>query len=194
MPSAKLISYSKDYLDLIKFVCSKPYGKNISDKALQNIINSGHLSVIEHAYASFDIECSVRVLGQITRHRHHSFTAQSARGKEFDTFIDGKTLVECPLCNTIQGLSYFDSLEDDYALEEASYNLPQGVKTTLVMTGNLRAWYEFLPKRLCLRAMPETRKLAGLIHEELKKAMPEIFDRNFMNCGNNCKETRCKFK
>lgn len=38
--------------------------------------------------------------------------------------------------------------------------LPQGVQTSLVVSGNFRAWFEYLGKRLCNRAMPEHRQLA----------------------------------
>jgi thymidylate synthase (FAD) len=89
---------------------------------------------------------------------------------------------------------YTAALEDGIAPEEARYFLPQGIKTKLVVTGNFRAWFEYLPKRLCKRAMPEHRKVAEAILAELKKAAPEIFDRNFMNCGVSCKEKGCEFK
>lgn len=193
MPSAKLVYCSKDYMDVLKLACSKPYGKNVSVKGVKNIIESQHLSILEHCNGVFEVECSVRVLGQLTRHRHLGFTVQSARGKQFDTFIDPKTMHEYPLEYNVMGMPYFDKLAEGYSLEEAAYYLPQGVKTTLVLSGNLRAFYEWLPKRLCKRAMKEHRLLAEQIHEELRKAMPEIFDRNFLNCA-NCKEKSCDFK
>ena len=85
--------------------------------------------------------------------------------------------------------------KDGYAHQDAAYFLPQGVLTSMVMTGNLRAWYEYLPKRLCKRAMPEHRKVAEMIYAELKKAMPEVFDRDFKNgddriCADECGEDR----
>lgn len=194
MPNVKLFSYNKDYMDILKLACSKPYGNDVTVKGVKRIIESGHLSILEHCNAIFDVRCSVRVLGQVTRHRHLHFTAQSARGKSPDKFVDPLTNNCYPLENMTCSLDYFDKLLDEqYALEDAAYYLPQGVETSLVLSGNLRAWYEWLPKRLCKRAMPEHRKLASLIHEELRKAMPEIFDRNFMNCG-NCREKSCVFK
>ena len=72
--------------------------------------------------------------------------------------------------------------------QDARYYLPQGVKTSIVMSGNARAWYEYLPKRLCKRAMPEHKALA-----ELKATMPEIFNRAFMNCD-RCTEAKCTFR
>lgn len=194
MPKAELISITPDYMELLKTACSQPYGKDVTDKSVKKIIASGHLSVLEHCYASFLVKCSVRVLGQLTRHRHLSFTVKSARGSQFDTFVNPITFERGPLDDVSAGIDYVDAIVFENAKEEqAAYYLPQGVETSMVVTGNFRAWYEYLPKRVCRRAMPEHRKLAELIHQELAKAAPEIFDRTFLNCS-NCIESSCEFK
>ena len=196
-PTAKLISITPNVEELLKAVCSKPYGKNCSMRVIQeHIISSGHLSVLEHCYASFEVECSVAVLGQLTRHRHLSFTCQSARGCEFDEMIIPEALKkDWEQEGMNMGLiMYRACLQEGYSPEDARYFLPQGVKTKIVVTGNFRSWFEYFPKRLCKRAMPEHRKVAEAILKELKEACPVIFDRNFMNCGVNCKEKGCEFK
>lgn len=194
MPKAELISITPDYMELLKTACSQPYGKDVTDKSVKKIIESGHLSVLEHCYASFLVKCSVRVLGQLTRHRHLSFTVKSARGSQFDTFVNPFTFERAPLDDTSAGIDYVDAIVFENAKEEqAAYYLPQGVETSMVVTGNFRAWYEYLPKRLCRRAMPEHRELAEQIHKELAKAAPEIFKRTFLNCS-NCIESSCDFK
>jgi thymidylate synthase (FAD) len=181
-------------MELLKLACSKPYGNDVSDKGIQHIINSGHLSVLEHCYASFEVECSVRVLGQLTRHRHMSFTCKSARGSKFDVLElpHGDFAVFKDLSGVVM-IPYQKALEEGVPEQDAAYLLPQGVRTSIVVTGNFRAWFEYLPKRLCKRAMPEHRELAGQIHKELAKAVPEVFDRGFMNCL-NCNERSCEFK
>lgn len=194
MPKAELISITPDYMELLKTACSQPYGKSVTDKSVKKIIASGHLSVLEHCYASFLVKCSVRVLGQLTRHRHLSFTVKSARGSQFDTFVNPITFERGPLDDVSAGIDYVDAIVFENATEEqAAYYLPQGVETSMVVTGNFRAWYEYLPKRVCRRAMPEHRELAELIHQELAKAAPEIFDKTFLNCS-NCIESSCEFK
>jgi thymidylate synthase (FAD) len=194
MPTVDLISITPNYMDVLKTACSQPYGKDVTEKSIKKIIESGHLSVLEHCCASFLVTCSVRVLGQLTRHRHLSFTCKSARGSRFDTLVNPYTLGKIPLSYFNVGRTYIDALKDEDTKEEqAAYFLPQGVETSLVVTGNFRAWYEYLPKRLCKRAMPEHRKLAGLIQERLADAAPEIFDKNFMNCK-KCTERSCDFK
>lgn len=194
MPTVDLISMTPNYMEVLKTACSQPYGKDVTEKSIKKIIESGHLSVLEHCYASFLVTCSVRVLGQLTRHRHLSFTCKSARGSRFDTLVNPYTLESVPLGDFNVGRTYNSALNDEDTKEEqAAYFLPQGVETSLVVTGNFRAWYEYLPKRLCKRAMPEHRKLAELIQECLADAAPEIFDKNFMNCK-KCTERSCDFK
>lgn len=193
MPSAKLISITPDYMQLLQVACSKPYGNSVSPKGVAGILKSGHLSILEHCYASFEVKCSVRVLGQLTRHRHLSFTCKSARGSKFDEFYNPITKAVCKSEDSLLLISYEEDLADGVPEEVAAYVLPQGAMTDIVVTGNFRAWYEYLPKRLCKRAMPEHRDLALLIQKELAKAAPEIFDRNFMNCA-QCTERSCEFK
>lgn len=194
MSTAMLVSVTPNYMELLKLACSKPYGNDVSDKGIQHIINSGHLSVLEHCYASFEVECSVRVLGQLTRHRHLSFTCKSARGSKFDVLElpHGDFAVFKDLSGVAM-IPYQKALEEGVPEQDAAYLLPQGVRTSIVVTGNFRAWFEYLPKRLCRRAMPEHRELAEQIHKELAKAVPEVFDRGFMNCL-NCNERSCDFK
>lgn len=194
MSTATLVSVTPNYMKLLKLACSKPYGNDVSDKGIQHIINSGHLSVLEHCYASFEVECSVRVLGQLTRHRHLSFTCKSARGSKFDVLElpHGDFAVFKDLSGVAM-IPYQKALEEGVPEQDAAYLLPQGVRTSIVVTGNFRAWFEYLPKRLCRRAMPEHSELAEQIHKELAKAVPEVFDRGFMNCL-NCNERSCEFK
>lgn len=206
MISAKLLSITPNYMEVLKTACSQPYGKDVTEKSIKKIIESGHLSVLEHCYASFLVTCSVRVLGQLTRHLHLSFTCKSARGSIFDTCIipDGmydfakkhgvpKEVVDSMIDKHPMLHAYKECIADGLAEQDAAYFLPQGVETSLVVTGNFRAWYEYLPKRLCKRAMPEHRELAMAIQKCLADVAPEIFDKSFMNCK-NCTERSCEFK
>lgn len=205
MPTVELISITPNHMKLLKTACSQPYGKDVAEKSIEKIIESGHLSVLEHCHASFLVKCSVRVLGQLTRHRHLSFTCKSARGSAFDKCVmpDGfydyvekhgmpKEVVDALSNNGFMLGVYEECIAGGLSKQDAAYFLPQGIETSMVVTGNFRAWYEYLPKRLCKRAMPEHRELAELIHQELAKAAPEIFDRNFMGCS-DCKEQSCTF-
>ena len=193
MPEAKLVSITPNYKELLLLACSKPYGKDVSLKGLKHIIEAGHFSVLEHCYASFEVKCSVRVLGQLTRHRHLSFTCQSARGKEFDTMVLPHTGETCSLSEVDCANTYRHAVWRGDALEDAAYFLPQGIQTNIVVTGNFRAWFEYLPKRMCKRAMPEHRELALAIFDILKKEAPEVFELCKMHCGDMCTERSCEF-
>ena len=195
MANAKLVSITPHYMELLKLACSKPYGNNVSNKGVEAIIKSGHLSILEHCYASFEVTCSVRVLGQLTRHRHLSFTVKSARGSEFDRMVLTKATIDKigEKLGDLEMKMYNTAIEEGVPYEDAAYLLPQGAETSMVVTGNFRSWFEYLPKRLCKRAMPEHRELALSILTELKAAAPEIFNRNFLNCS-NCNERSCEFK
>lgn len=92
MPTVDLISMTPNYMALLECACKQPYGKDVTEKSIKKIIESGHLSVLEHCYASFLVTCSVRVLGQLTRHRHLSFTCKSARGV---SLIPALSLMAC---------------------------------------------------------------------------------------------------
>lgn len=191
MPNVQLLSMTVEPLTLIRRAMGECYQRPLGVKTVKKAIEAGHLSVLEHCYATFEITVSTSVLLQLTRHRHLSFTVQSSRGCELKTYH--KT-----------GIEYIDKLLEehmaDYAYvyqeavkkEDAAYLLPKGAEYTLVITGNFRSWYEYLPKRMCKRAQQEHRQLAKEIQKQLAKACPEIFDRNFMKCA-MCTERSCSF-
>ena len=187
----KLLSMTPNYMEVLQEAAGQCYQKRLTPKAIEHIIKSGHLSVLEHCYATFMIECSISTLLQLTRHRHLSFTVQSSRGSQLsnvhtvhDTFID--TLNEYVM------RKYRELVMNGCENEKAAYVLPKAAKYKLVVTGNFRAWFEYLPKRLCARAQEEHRELALEIQRELAAAAPEIFNRDFKNCK-NCTESRCTF-
>lgn len=190
----QLLNITPNYMNLLCTAAGTCRGTLIAPKsAVETIIQSGHLSVLEHASASFHIECSRKVLAQFTRHRHFSFTVQSTRvcPLHSSTLQIGKSVLAQAL--KAQMAAYRRAIDEGMPIEDASYLLPEGAVCSLVVTGNFRTWLEFLPKRLCKRALPEFRQTALQIHEELAKAAPEIFDRNLMHCE-KCTERSCTFK
>ena len=191
MPTAKLISITPDYMQLLKRAAGQCYQTEANDKVIQHIIEAGHLSVLEHCTASFEVTCSISVLLQLTRHRHLSFTVQSSRGSELNNFyVTGKNAIDVSVVRRME--SYHDACMKT-SCEDAAYLLPKAAEYKLVVTGNFRAWFEYLPKRLCKRAQREHRDLATLIYVELAENAPEIFSRNMKGCE-KCTESRCEFK
>ena len=79
MPNVQLLSMTVDPLTLIRRAMGECYQRPLGAKTVQKAIEAGHLSVLEHCYASFEITVSTSVLLQLTRHRHLSFTVQSSK-------------------------------------------------------------------------------------------------------------------
>lgn len=194
-------------LELPVHAMSKCYGFNTTEESLINACKSGHLSLLEHAYATFDIEMSQKCLAQITRHRQLSFTVKSTRGTDFgdcgyfDSYshdwsgVVSKTLI-AEYINAIievQIKKYQQLIEDGVPYQIAAYVLPLATNVTMTVTGNLRAWLEYLPKRLCKRASREHQMIAREIYKQLNKAYPDLFTLEILGMCEGCKETSCDF-
>lgn len=190
MPEAKLISMTPEPMEVLKTAAGMCYQKKATDKVIDHIIKAGHLSVLEHCYATFKIKCSIVVLMQLTRHRHLSFTCQSSRATELDSYYSPDDTVDMPIYFELA--EYKNALENGVSHEDAAYMLPKGAEYNLVVTGNFRAWFEYLPKRLCMRASKEHRELAHLISDQLYLKCPEVFGHVHLNCD-NCNERGCSF-
>ena len=186
---------------------SKCYGSNTTEKSLINACKAGHLSLLEHAYATFDIEMSQKCLAQITRHRQLSFTVKSTRGTDFSDggYFDSQEhdwgdiphhTVVADCINKIiekQIQEYQLLIQDGVPYQIAAYVLPLATNVTMTVTGNLRAWLEYLPKRLCKRASREHQAIAREIFKQLNKAYPDLFTLEILGMCEGCKETSCDF-
>lgn len=183
------------------------YGVNTTEQSLVRAVSSGHLSLLEHAYASFDIEMSQKCLAQITRHRQLSFTVKSTRGTDFSNSgyfnsqlhdwsgIVNATLIANGMNKVIeeQIKKYQELIKDGIPYQIAGYVLPLATNVTMTVSGNLRAWLEYLPKRLCKRASPEHQAIARQIYWQLNEIYPNIINLSNMGMCEGCKETSCDF-
>jgi len=188
----ELISHTQDYDKVLCKAISQCYQKEATNKVLRHCIEAGHLSVLEHASATFELTCSIQTLLQLSRHRHFSMTVQSSRGTVLQESlkVDNDKLQH--LINE-QVANYVNcNIGEDISNEERALLAPKAMMYRLVITGNLRAWYEYLPKRLCKRAQKEHRELAQQIKDKLAIAFPIVFNRDFLNCA-QCKERTCSF-
>lgn len=192
MPSVKCIQASLDPMSILKCAAGQCYQKEANNKVIEHIVEAGHLSVLEHCYATFEVTCSLAVLLQLTRHRHLSFTVQSSRGSELKGFYKcGNDLIDCT--NQAAMDCYHEESQEKSAPQEVlQYMLPKAVEYKMVVSGNFRAWFEYLPKRLCKRASKEHRELAKLILDVLREICPEVFMQCCTPCA-TCKEKGCSF-
>jgi thymidylate synthase (FAD) len=59
--------------------------------------------------------------------------------------------------------------------QEARAVLPNSAATTIVVTGNLRAWRNMLRLRCAPDAHPQIRALMTGVRDDLRAWMPEVF-------------------
>lgn len=177
------------------------YGAKCSVNSLVKAVNAGHLSLLEHANATFELECSQKCLAQITRHRHFSFTVESTRGKDITDNGYYDIAREDDLATNTILKNYWKSALEMYNLmlmngkskEHAAYVLPLMANVKFYITGNLRVWFEYLQKRLCNRASDEHKELALEIYKRLHVLYPSIFNSEVMGLCCGCKENSCDF-
>lgn len=181
----------------------KPNEKTRKNKDyIQNIIKQKHFSVLEHSSASFYITGVSRAFThELIRHRHLSYSQMSQRYVDESDL----NLVLPPLLRdfleehedrgAVQVLTY--ALEATYAgeyqatvellsektdasrkqvREAARAFLPNMAETRIVVTGNFRAWREFLEKRLSPAADAEMQEVARLILDALMGIAPSVFE------------------
>lgn len=154
---------------------------------IRNIVAQGHESVLEHVSVTFYVEGVSRNLShELIRHRHLSFSELSQR---FVDMEDARVIMPPAMGGGMQDLS--EDHKDVYAFtasnlraegktrkqarEAARYGLPSGIETKLVVTGNLRAWRDFLKKRYSPYADAEMQLFAGEVFSILDREYPDVF-------------------
>ncbi|MGQ9760075.1 MAG: FAD-dependent thymidylate synthase [Candidatus Methanomethylicaceae archaeon] len=162
------------------------------ERLLKKVIESGHLSVLEHASFTFAIEGISRACShQLVRHRIASYSQQSQRYVKLDEidFIlpdsvikDEKTRKEFSEVLELCKNCYKQMLERGIPAEDARYILPQASPTKIVVTMNARSLLNFFELRCCLSAQWEIRRLA----EEMLKLVKGVAPRIFKNAGPFC--------
>jgi len=180
-------------IEFIGRVAYQSYGQVSKDSYksfIQNIINRGHLSVIEHFNISVKIICDRGISHELVRHRLASYTMESQRycnynKKEFNFEIE----VIKPLLNEKSSSyelwksvcinaenSYMKMLDNGISPQIARSVLPNSAATTIVITANLREWRHIFQLRTSKNAHPQMREVMVPLLEEMKKRLPIIFD------------------
>ena len=166
---------------------------------LRHILQVGHLSVLEHASATFYITGVSRSLAhELVRHRHLSVSELSQRHRPADDVVVPAAIARDPelrevfLAATAESRRIYTEILD--ALETKVDTAPAGTlnrkqarqaaravlthatPTVLVVTGNLRAWRHFVGMRASDAADTEIRALAVALLHELRQVAPHVFD------------------
>lgn len=162
---------------------------------LLNICHQRHYSVLGHSFASIYVdgvsrnethekirhkwltysEVSQRYVDvgefEFVEHPGLSHISDFSRSKIAESFESAKTLYDVLVDELVndQGLSRKE------ARQAARGVLPGGIETKILVSGNLRAWRDFLAQRLPLAADLEIRLAALKIFKIMKREFPNSF-------------------
>ena len=182
-----ITSSPEELIDKCAHVCynSKPR-ENLEarGKFIQGVIKRGHLSLLEHAKATFEISGVSRALShQLVRHRLATYSQRSQRYVEEKTpdFVIPKTVKEkgcvqlyTDAMNTIWGY-YNDLLQCGVLKEDARFVLPNACTTTICMSTNFSEWRHIIELRAAPDAQWEIQELARTILKMLYEHAPNVF-------------------
>ncbi|MFB0500462.1 MAG: FAD-dependent thymidylate synthase [Candidatus Hadarchaeaceae archaeon] len=160
-------------------------GKDTEKAFIRMLIKRGHLSVLEHAYATFRISGVSRAFThQLVRHRLCSFIQQSQRYVDESNFnfIEPQSIKNNPEAHSIFTESMGNARKTYVELqklgiknEDARFVLPNAAESQIVVTANLREWRHIMELRGEPDAQWEIRRAAIEILKILKKHAPTVF-------------------
>ena len=160
-------------------------GKDTEKAFIRMLIKRGHLSVLEHAYATFRISGVSRAFThQLVRHRLCSFIQQSQRyvdERNFN-FIEPQSIKNNSEAHSIftefmgnARKTYVELQKLGIKNEDARFVLPNATESQIVVTANLREWRHIVELRGEPDAQWEIRRAAIEILKILKKHAPTVF-------------------
>lgn len=158
----------------------------------ENVLEHGHFSIYEHASFTILAERVSRALThELVRHRHVSPSQLSQRF--VDSLLGGLPVIPPALRDDEEAVDrlnrvYADALADYDALvsdltarglprkqarEAARSVLPNMTPTSVVLTGNVRAWRELVVKRIDPAADAEMQEFAQRVLHLLRRVAPD---------------------
>lgn len=161
-------------------------GEDTEKRFIKMLIKSGHLSVLEHTYATFRISGASRSFThQLVRHRLCSFIQQSQRYVDESNFnyIEPDSIENNPEAHSIF-VDFMAKAKEVYSKlqklkikkEDSRYVLPNAVESQIVVTANLREWRHIIYLRGKLQSQWEIRRVAIEILKILKDHVPTVFE------------------
>lgn len=167
---------------------------NITDdsykKLLNNCINRGHESVLEHEKITVRMICDIGVYKDLTRHRFANFSIESTRycnyGKDkFDNeikiikpcHIEEGTEMYADWYSAMQHMEHFymRMVDNGAKPDQLRMLLPHSTASQVTMTANIREWRHILDLRTKNMTHPSIRQLLIPLLLKFKEDMPELF-------------------
>lgn len=181
-PSVELLSITPNAEELIETAGRLCYKSNKDTRRpnsyipfINNLIKSGHLSVLEHGTMSFKFTTDRSVTHQLVRHRLASYSQSSQRYCNYSkdkfnneiTFIEPYSysgwgsIAQAKFINylTFVEQTYIDLIKEGLKAEQARSVLPNCTMTEIIVTANLRQWKHIFDLRCKKDAQDDIRFL-----------------------------------
>ena len=160
-------------------------GEGTEKNFIRMLIKLGHLSVLEHAHATFRISGVSRAFThQLVRHRLCSYSQPSQRYVDEANFgyVEPESIKNNPEAHR-KFVDFMEEARKTYVElqkagvknEDARFVLPNAVETQIVVTANFREWRHIIELRGHKDAQWEIRKMAVEVLRILKKHAPTVF-------------------
>lgn len=167
--------------------------KSTAEEFAKKAIRLGHLSVIEHASVGVVVVTDRGVTHEAVRHRLASYSQESTRYCNYsqDKFGNEITYID-PYCFELndRDKEVLKIIEDHYlecvkeneggksrlVAQQARYFLPNGLKTEIAITCNIREWRHIFTLRTSGKAHPDIRGIMLEILRDFKLRIPVLFD------------------
>ncbi len=190
-PKVELLSITPNAEKLIEAAGRTSYmsfdkkGEDSEKRFIRMLVKSGHLSVLEHAYATFRISGASRAFThQLVRHRLCSFIQQSQRYVDESNFnyIEPDSIKNNPQAHSVF-IDFMGKAKEAYLKlnrlkikkEDARYVLPNAVESQIVVSANFREWRNIIDLRGKAQAQWEIRRVAIEILKILKHHAQNVF-------------------
>lgn len=153
-----------------------------AEKFLKGIVRRGHESVIEHFHITVRFITDRGVTHELVRHRLSSYTQESTRYVNYSGGIQYIEPVDFTLTDEDRQLleeiekHYTAAIERGLTPQQARFFLPNGIKTEIVHTANVREWRHILNLRTDKASHPQIRALMQPLLEELAEKLPVLFE------------------
>lgn len=158
---------------------------------LENCINRGHESILEHEKVTVRMICSIGTYKDLTRHRTGaSFSIESTRYCNYSkdrfgnnikfinpVYITDPNNYACwKECMEYIETYYMAMANNKATPDQCRTMLPHSVAAEVVMTCNIKEWRHVLDLRCSNKVHPEIRQLLIPLLLKFKEDMPEIFN------------------
>lgn len=193
----ELIHITDDPLKVMCKAADMSYMTDHKDYAgiIRKIIKLGHVTVLEHASATFKISNISRACShQLVRHRMMSIVQRSQRyvdEAQFEYIIPDAIKKDEYILDTFEDCMFFISRVYKklrvmgIKKEDARFVLPNACRTDMVVTANLRQWKYMICLRGERHAQWEIRNVILEILKILKKVVPVVFEELEINPETN---------